>query len=90
MDQRVEALSDEVEAFDLPLVVKLFELDDVLTQGEISFFEAGDGDRALVDCADAKDEFAEVFVVLVREDAVENARPKSIDVQKQLPGFVAA
>ena len=44
----------------------------------------------MVDYLDPKDEFAEVFVVLVREDSVEDTRSKAIDVQKQLPGFVTA
>ena len=42
----------------------------------------------LVDCADAENEFAEVFVVVAWEDTVEYARAKAIDVQKQLPGLV--
>ena len=44
----------------------------------------------MVDYSDPKDEFAEVFVVLVGEDSVEDTGSKAIDVQKQLPGFVAA
>ena len=84
----MEALADELEAVYLSLVVKLFELDDVFPKGETCLFEAGDGNRALVDRADSKNEFAEVFVVLVREDAIEDAGPKAVHIQQQLPGFI--
>jgi len=78
----VKALADKLEAVNLSLVVELFKLDDVLAKGKVGFFEAGDGNRALVNCADTKNKFAEVPVVLVWEDTVEDARPEAIDVEK--------
>ena len=78
----MKALADKVEAADLPLVIEVFELDDIFTEGKIGLFEAGHGHRALVNCPDSKNELAEVFIILVREDAVEDARPETIDVEK--------
>lgn len=85
----MKALSDELEAVDLSLIIELFKRNDVLAKGKVSLLEVGERDRTLVDYPDAKDEFAEVLVIFVREDAVKDARPETIHVQKQLPGFVA-
>jgi hypothetical protein len=77
-----------METVNLSLIVEFFELYNIFAKGEIGFFEAGDGNQALVDCADAKNKLAEVLIVLVGEDTVEDAGPEAIDVQKQLPGFI--
>ena len=79
-----------MEAVDPSLVVECFKLYDIFTKGKTRFFEAGDGNQLLVDYPDTKNKLAEVFVICVREDAVEDARTKAIDVKKQLPCFVTA
>lgn len=76
----METLADKMEAVDLPLIVEFLEKYDILTKEIFGFFEAGDGDGTLVDYPDAKNKLAEVFVILVGEDAVEDTRPKPIDV----------
>lgn len=88
MGQRVETLADEVDTVDLSLVVELFKLDDELAKGKIGFLKAGNRNRALVDCPDAKDKLAEMSVVLVGEDAVEDPRAETVDVEKQLRRLV--
>ena len=84
----METLTDKVEVVDLSLIVEFFKLYDVFAEGKIGFLEAGDRNRPLVDNADPKNEFAEVFVIFVREDTVEDTGPEAIDVQKQFPGLV--
>ena len=86
----MKALADEMEAVDFPLVIKVLELDNIFAESEIGLFEAGDGNRALVHYPDAKDELAEMFVVFVREDAVEDTGSETIDIQKQFPCLVTA
>jgi len=88
MGQQVDRLLNKLEAVDLSLIIELFKFDDVLAKGEIGFFEAGNGDRVLVDRSDAKNEFAKVPVVLVGEDTIEDTGPEDVDVQKEFPGFV--
>lgn len=78
----MKALTDKMEAVNLSLIVECFELNDEFPKGKFSFFEARKGDGALVDDSDAKNELAEVFIVLVGEDAVEDARAKAVDVQE--------
>ena len=80
MGQRVKALADELEAVDLSLIIKFLELDDVFTEGKVGFSEAGDGDRALVYYPNAENELAEMFVVLVGENAIEDAGSKAVYV----------
>jgi hypothetical protein len=71
-----------MKTFDPSLVVEFFELDDKFAKEKIGFSEGGEGDRSLVDRADAENEFAEVDVILFREDAIEYTRPKAVDVEK--------
>lgn len=78
----MKALTNEVETVDLSLVIEIFELDDIFPEGKVGLFEARDGHRSLVNYPNAKDELAEVLVVLVRENAMEDARAKAIDVQQ--------
>ena len=79
-----------MDAVDLSLIVELFESKDKFAEGKISLFKAVDGDGTLVDRPDTENELAEVSVILVREDAIEEARAQAIDVQKQLPSLVTA
>ena len=79
-----------METINLSLIVEFFKLDDIFVKGNICFFEAVERNGTLVDCPDTKDELAEVFVILVWEDAIEDTRAKSIDVEKQLPCLVTA
>ena len=82
MGQRVKTLADEVEAVNLPLIVEFLELYDVFTKGKISFCEAGDRNRSLVDYPDSKNKLAEVFVICVGENAVEDTGTKAVDVEE--------
>lgn len=84
----METLTDKVEAVDLSPIVEFFELYDIFAEGKIGFLEVGDRNRPLVDNANPKNEFAEVFIIFVREDTIEDTGSKAIDVQKQFPGFV--
>ena len=80
MGHRVETLADKVETVDLSLIVEILKFDYILAKGVIGLFEAGNGNRALVDCPNAKNEPAEVFIILVGEDTVEDTRAEAIDV----------
>ena len=74
----MEALADEMEALDLSLIIEGLELDDVLTEGKVGFAEAGDRDRALVYRPNAEDKLAEMAVVLVRENTIEDPWSEAI------------
>ena len=69
-----------MEAIDLSLIIQHFKLDNVFTKGKVGFFETCDGNRTLVDHPNAENKPAEVFIILLREDAIEDTRPKAIDV----------
>jgi len=69
-----------VETVDLSLVVEILEFNDILAKGVISLFEACNRNRALIDRPNAKNEPAEVFVILVGEDTVEDTGTEPIDV----------
>lgn len=73
-------MADKLETVNLSLIVEFLESDDEFAEGEISFFEAGNRNGALVDCPNTKNELAEVFIILIRENTVEDARAKAVDV----------
>ena len=77
-----------METVNFPLIVEFFELNNIFAKGEVSFFKAGDRIRALVDYPDAENEFAEVLVILVRKDTIEDTGTKAINIQKQFPCFI--
>ena len=76
----MKTLADKMEAIDVSAIVQLFKLNDIFTKGKVGFFEACNRNQTLVDSLDAKNESAEVFVILLREDTVEDTRAKAIDV----------
>ena len=78
----MKALADKVETVDPSLIVEYLEFDDVFAEGKIGLFKAGGGNRALVNRPDTKNKLAEVFVILLGEDTIEDARAKDIDVKK--------
>ena len=69
-----------MEAIDVLAIVQLFKLNDIFVKGKVGFFEACNRNRTLIDNSDAKNESAEVFVILLGEDTVEDTRAKAIDV----------
>ena len=78
----MKTLADEVEAVNLPLIVEFLELYNVFAKGKIGFFETGDRNQSLVDYPDSENEPAEVFVICVGENAVEDTRTEAIDVEE--------
>ena len=86
----MKRLPDKMEAVSLPLVVEVFKLNGVFTEVVVGLFKAGDRNGALVYGPDPRNELAKVSVILVREDTVEDARTKAIDVEKQFPCLVTA
>ena len=76
----MKTLADKMEAINVLAIVQLFKLNDIFTKGKVGFFEACNRNRTLVDSPDAKNESAEVFVILLGEDTVEDTRAKAIDV----------
>ena len=71
MDEGVDALSDEMEALDLPLIVEQLKLQDPLEKKSVSKLELFGRDFTLVHNPDAYHEFTVVPVVRLWEYSVE-------------------
>lgn len=89
MSKRVNALSDKVKSFWLPLIVKELELENPFKKKLVRKFELLSGDLPLVDDADTDNELAIVSIVCLWKNPVEEARSQTIEIKEELPCFVA-
>lgn len=71
VSERVDTLSDEVETFDPPLVIKMLKLEDPLEKKLVGEFELFPSDPTLVYDADANDQLAVVSIVNGWQDSIE-------------------
>ena len=69
-----------MEAITFSLIVECFKLDDKFAKGKLGLFQANDRNGALVDRPDAKNELAEVLIILVGEDTVKDARAEAVNI----------
>jgi hypothetical protein len=88
--QRVYALAYEVEPLRIPFAVQVFEFDTPLEEEFVCKKRLFLRDPSLIDNPDTSNQFAEVRVVWLGEDVVENTGSLAIQEIKVLPGFVTA
>ena len=90
MGKGVNALSNKMETFDLPLVIKMLELDGPLEKKFVGELELLRRNSALVGDAYPNDQLAVVTIVYFRQYSIEEARSQTIEIQQQFPSFVTA
>ena len=88
--QRVDTLPYKVEPVWLPAAVENFEVKDPLEKESMRSNQLFSQDRVLVNDSDRPDEHAEMGVVCVRKNPIENTRTQTIDIVQILPSFITA
>lgn len=84
----MDTLAYEVEPFFSSLAVNELEVAYPLKEQLVCCIYLFLGDRVLADYPDSSDELTEMGVIEFREDIVEDARSRTIDVVDVLPGLV--